>query len=167
MSTTVHTLNALNALNAAQTNSALHASNAHTLRPEHDSLLHITQGTAWVTLPSQRGDHVLHAGQALAVCCGEHVVIEDWDAGSAPLRYFLEPSAQHSNAGGTQWNSLRTLSPSYCQAVLAPLADLRSAAVLGTAALLRLVRGVGALLLGKLLDAATYLVAACAVSTRA
>jgi Protein of unknown function (DUF2917) len=164
MSTTPHTLKALH---AAPTDSAFHSSSAHTLRPEHDSLLRITQGSAWVTLPSQRGDHVLHAGQALAVYCGEHVVIEDWHAGGAPLHYALEPSAQHSHAGGTQWNSLRTLSPSYCQAVLAPLADLRSAAALGTNALLRLARGVGALLLGKLLDTATFLIAACAVSTRA
>jgi hypothetical protein len=153
MATSSHTLKALT---TAHSDSAAHPHSAHTVRPERDSLLRIAQGAAWVTLPSQRGDHVLQAGQTLAVCSGEHVVIEDWHAGGAPLHYALEPSAQHSNAGGTQWNSLRTLSPSYCQAVLAPLADLRSALGLAAAALRRLLRGISAWGLGKLLDAATY-----------
>ncbi len=51
---------------------------AQTLRPQHDALLRIQQGSVWATLPSQPGDHFLKAGQCLLVKAGDALVIEPW-----------------------------------------------------------------------------------------
>jgi Protein of unknown function (DUF2917) len=44
---------------------ALHTGSAIALLPHAAAVLRISQGTAWVTLPSQPGDHFLSAGDTL------------------------------------------------------------------------------------------------------
>lgn len=60
---------------------------ALSLRPETHGVLHIAQGQAWVTLsgaladmPGAAADHVLHAGEQLAIPPGQHVVMEAWSS---------------------------------------------------------------------------------------
>lgn len=160
---------------------ALRAGRALSLRPQDAAVLRITHGAAWVTLPSLPGDHILRAGDSLPVSPGDAVVLEawhmpiseslyfDWDAASVQVlaadgmavRGRLQ--GQTAPAGGRNvrglgskgsWASWGTLSPSYCEAVLAPLADLRGAVVLGGGAAARLALGLAAWTLGKLLDMA-------------
>jgi Protein of unknown function (DUF2917) len=57
---------------------ALRAGRALSLRPKVAALLRITQGAAWVTLPSLPGDHFLRAGDSLHARAGDHVVMEAW-----------------------------------------------------------------------------------------
>jgi Protein of unknown function (DUF2917) len=54
------------------------------------------------------------------------------------------------------WGRWGMVSPSYCEAVLVPLADLRGAAAAGGFAAARLLLGLGVLALGKLLDMAIW-----------
>lgn len=56
----------------------LRAGRALQLRPPANALLRIVQGGAWVTLPSQPGDHFLRAGDSLQVHAGDDVVMEPW-----------------------------------------------------------------------------------------
>ncbi|WP_439517991.1 DUF2917 domain-containing protein [Hydrogenophaga sp.] len=73
----------------------LDARRAMSLRPKVASRLYITQGRAWVTLgvPAQGrgnelGDHMLEAGQSLAVPAGARVVMEPWQpAHPMPVRF--------------------------------------------------------------------------------
>jgi hypothetical protein len=73
----------------------LDARRAMSLRPKVPSRLYITQGRAWVTLgvPTQGhgnelGDHMLEAGQSLAVPAGARVVMEPWQPAQAtPVRF--------------------------------------------------------------------------------
>jgi hypothetical protein len=73
----------------------LDARRAMSLRPKVPSRLFITQGRAWVTLgmPTQGhgnelGDHMLEAGQSLAVPAGARVVMEPWQPGQpTPVRF--------------------------------------------------------------------------------
>lgn len=139
---------------------ALRAGRALTLRPRLDSVLRITEGGAWATLPSQPGDHFLRAGDALRVVAGERVVMEpwqvprtetlyfDWDVAPlrvpAPLRYAARGHGQGA-AGRRQRHSAR---------LAQPLRDLRAAAALAAGALARLAGGV--------FFAATDLIAVCA-----
>ena len=57
--------------------------------------------------------------------------------------------------------------PSYCAAVLAPLADLRLAAGLGAGAVARLTTGLLGLAVGKLVDTSVFLAAAVTAASRA
>ncbi len=135
---------------------ALPAGQALTLQPATAAVLRITQGTAWVTLPSLPGDHFLRAGDALRVPVGDKLVMEAWPHSAAdPLRFAWDaapaalPATSPVNVAAGQL--------SYCTAVLAPLADLRAALALGAGAAARLLLGLGALGVGVLLDAATFL----------
>jgi Protein of unknown function (DUF2917) len=142
---------------------ALRAGRAMALRPHAAALLHISQGAAWVTLPSQPGDHFLQAGDTLRVEAGDRVVMEPWRAPDAPMPatetlYFdwdpvplqvaksigAPQAAQDAVALRGSWHRLAaqpTSRANYCAAVLAPLADLRAAAALGTGAAARLAAG--------------------------
>jgi hypothetical protein len=175
---------------------ALRTGRAISLRPQAASVLRITHGAAWVTLPSLPGDHILSAGDSLPICAGDAVVLEawhtpfsesiyfDWDAASLQvlaadgmavrgswLREVETVGAQdgrRDTAGLTssgqsahwsrwsRWGRWGMVSPSYCEAVLAPLADLRGAVAAGGFATARLGAGLIVLALGKLLDIAIW-----------
>ncbi len=86
------------------------------LRPQHDALLRIQQGSVWATLPSQPGDHFLSAGQSLLVKAGEALVIEPWalrrDTGAG-----LAPAAGMQETVYLDWDPLPI-----CVAQAAPVA---------------------------------------------
>jgi Protein of unknown function (DUF2917) len=159
---------------------ALPTGRALSLKPAAPSQLRITQGSAWVTLPSMPGDHFLQAGDTLRVAARDALVMEAWQMPQGQTLYFdwdpvpmYVPApvpahlAAHTYAAksvstitGRSW--LRWATPayprqSYCAAVLAPLADLRLAVVLGTGAVARLAAGLLGLVVGKLLDAAIFI----------
>lgn len=142
---------------------ALHAGRAMALQPHAAALLHIRQGAAWVTLPSQPGDHFLQVGDTLRVEAGERVVMEPWRAPAShmpanqtlyfdwdpvPLQIAHPHSAPHAAQQAAalrgSWHRLPVLPAprtSYCAAVLVPLADLRAAVALGAGAAARLTVG--------------------------
>lgn len=142
---------------------ALCTGRAMALRPHAAAVLHISQGSAWVTLPSQPGDHFLQAGDTLHIRAGDRVVMEPWrrradhmpatetlyfDWDPVPLQIANPISAPHAApqtvALSGRWHRLPVqpaLRTSYCAAVLAPLADLRAAVALGAGAAARLTVG--------------------------
>jgi Protein of unknown function (DUF2917) len=142
---------------------ALRTGRAMALQPHAASLLHISQGAAWVTLPSQTGDHFLQTGDSLRVEAGDRVVMEPWHTPASQMTvnetlYFdwdpvplqvaksiaAPQAAQQVVALRGSWHRLAAQPApraSYCAAVLAPLADLRAAAVLGAGAAARLTVG--------------------------
>jgi hypothetical protein len=142
---------------------ALHTGSAIALLPHAAAVLRISQGTAWVTLPSQPGDHFLSAGDTLRVKAGDRVVMEPWHKPASPapatetLYFDWDPvpfqiaqpiaasaAAQQAVALRGSWHRLPVQPApraSYCAAVLAPLADLRAAAALGAGAAARLTVG--------------------------
>jgi hypothetical protein len=69
---------------------------ALSLRPHTHGVLQIAQGQAWLTLsgsladlPGAAADHVLQAGEQLAIAPGQHVVMEAWNpAGRADAVAF-------------------------------------------------------------------------------
>ncbi len=175
----------------------LHAGRAIALLPHAAAVLRISQGTAWVTLPSQPGDHFLSAGDTLRVKAGDKVVMEPWHKAASPapatetLYFDWDPvplqvaksitapkAAQQAVALRGSWYRLPVQPApraSYCAAVLAPLADLRAAVALGAGAAARLTVGLATWGLGAAWRAvlagvarfATALVAARAVFTLA
>jgi Protein of unknown function (DUF2917) len=163
---------------------ALRTGRALSLKPAAPSLLRITQGSAWVTLPSQPGDHFLQAGDTLQVRPRDALVMEPWHMLQGQTLYFdwdpvpmhvpmhgpmLVPSAAHVSAreGWLRAAVPAHTRPSYCAAVLAPLADLRLAAGLGAGAIARLTTGLLGLAIGKLSDVAGFLAAAVTAASRA
>jgi Protein of unknown function (DUF2917) len=148
---------------------ALPTGRALGLKPWAASQLRIAQGSAWVTLPSQPGDHILQAGDTLQVAACDAVVMEPWRMPQGQTLYFdWDPVPMHVPAAANPADRLANRSwlrmaipayprQSYCAAVLAPLADLRLAAVLGAGAVARLVAGLAGLGVGKLLDAAIFM----------
>jgi Protein of unknown function (DUF2917) len=159
---------------------ALHAGRALSLKPTVPSQLRITQGSAWVTLPSLPGDHFLRAGDTLQVRARDAMVIEAWHMPQGQTLYFdWDPVPMHVPAAASAPTSAPKLGswlhaaapsqsrPSYCAAVLEPLADLRLAAVLGAGAAARLTAGLLCFALGKLVDASVFLVAALMAASRA
>ncbi len=147
---------------------------ALSLKPAAPSQLRITQGSAWVTLPSLPGDHFLQTGDTLRVAACDSLVMEAWHMPKGQTLYFdWDPvpmtipayAPAHTPAATStmaSWGWLRLATPiyprqSYCAAVLAPLADLRLAVVLGTGAVARLAAGLLGLGVGKLLDVAIFI----------
>lgn len=109
---------------------------ALSLHPRERSLLEIAQGRVWLTLagaspadlPGAVADHVLQAGDRLAVAPGQHVVMEAWSPAGAPA----EGVAFHWTAEATA-SGRRTLRPGTeweCGVVL-PLRDLLQALAQG------------------------------------
>ncbi len=156
---------------------ALPTGRALSLKPATPAQLRITQGSAWVTLPSQPGDHFLQTGDTLQVAACDALVMEAWHMPQGQTLYFdwdpvpmvipayapvnkLTASSAASTLASRGWLRLATpIYPrqSYCAAVLAPLADLRLAVVLGTGAVARLAAGLLGLAVGKLLDVAIFI----------
>jgi Protein of unknown function (DUF2917) len=132
---------------------ALQAGHAITLRPKAQAMLRITQGAAWVTLPSQPGDHFLRAGDSLRISACDRVVMEAWQVPATQSLYFdWDPLPMQITAADTvaargnrlsapKWSAPR---PSYCAAVRQPLADLRAALALAVGATGRLATGFAA-----------------------
>ncbi len=155
----------------------LQAGQALSLKPSAPSQLRIAQGCAWVTLPSQPGDHFLQAGDVLWVDAWDALVMETWRMPQGQTLYFdWDPVPMHIPAASAvvHRGSLSATVPSprprisYGAAVLAPLADLRAALALGAGALARLASGLLGLALGlavgKLADSASFLAASRARS---
>ena len=153
---------------------ALCAGRAMALMPTTDSLLRISQGGAWVTLPSQPGDHFLKAGESLRVPAGDDVVFEAWKMPATERLYFdwdpvpMRIAAPHSVGSSKGY---RAHGPARNAPWAQPLADLRTAlvlagraTVLAGAALLRLAGAFAAALTPAF---ATNFVAGCAYSVKA
>ncbi len=138
---------------------ALPVGSAVRLCPRAKSLLRITQGRVWVTLPSLPGDHFLAAGDVLEVPACDAVVLQALRTSEELPVYFAWDAAAVTLPvrARAPWQPLASPRPSYCSAVLTPLADLRAALVLGAGAVVRLALGVAALAAGSLLDAAIFL----------
>ena len=97
---------------------SLESGRALGLRPQHDALLRIAQGSVWATLPSQPGDHFLSAGQSLLVKKGEALVIEPW-----ALRRGAGAGTGLAPAAGTQETVYLDWDPlPICVAQAAPVA---------------------------------------------
>ncbi len=127
------------------------------------------------SLPIRAGDAVVLEAWHSPNC---ESLYFDWDAASVQvlaadgvavrgswLRYVETVGAQDgqrraaglsSPGRSAHWGRWGMVSPSYCEAVLAPLADLRGAAAAGGLAAARLATGLGVLALGKLLDMAIW-----------
>lgn len=67
--------------------------------PREAGVFSIAQGRAWLTFDGPHsghgnasGDHVLQAGQRLAVCAGQRLVIETW--GAEPVHFEWTPTRQ-------------------------------------------------------------------------
>jgi hypothetical protein len=142
---------------------ALHAGRAMALQPLRDAVLRITQGSAWITLPSQPGDHFLRSGDSLHVRAKDRVVMEAWplpgkSSATSPSLYFdwdpvpmRQAAHTHVAVRGT-WAGQAARQPAPSAAVAQALVDLRAALGLGAGAVARLT---------------TVLVAFCARSTLA
>lgn len=82
----------------------LQSGHATTLRPQQAGEFRVTHGSVWATLSGPhpghthvQGDQFLHAGEAIALQSGQHMVIEPWHDGKvhAPTVYFTwAPAAQ-------------------------------------------------------------------------
>ena len=153
---------------------ALCVGRAMALTPIIDSLLRISQGGAWVTLPSQPGDHFLKAGESLRVPAGDAVVFEAWKMPATERLYFdwdpvpMRIAAPHSVGSSMGY---RAREPARNAPWAQPLADLRAAlvlagraTVLAGAALLRLAGAFAAALTPVF---AINFVASCAYSVKA
>jgi hypothetical protein len=139
---------------------ALQAGRAMTLSPKANAVLRITQGAAWVTLPSQPGDHFLRAGDSLRISARDRVVMQAWQVPATQSLYFdwdpvpMRVAVPKPVAARESWHRAQAGSaprPSYCAAVLQPLADLRAALVLGAGAVGRLASGLVAWSFGSVL----------------
>lgn len=117
----------------------LDARRAMSLHPRLPSRLHITQGSAWVTLGrphqgagNESGDLVLSAGDSLAVPAGARLVMEPWLPGGDPVRFdwCAEPEARSREQTGR-----------FDREVVAPSRELGVALGQAGLAFARLVRG--------------------------
>jgi Protein of unknown function (DUF2917) len=165
---------------------ALSAGRAMSLRPHHDTVLRITQGYAWVTLPSQPGDHFLLPGDSLHISAKDRVVMEACPmptplATTSPSLYFdwdpvpmHQPAPRHAAAHGT-WAEQAARHSAHNAVVTQALVDLRAALGLGAGAAVRLTVGLATLTVDAVVRAlftgaarfATIFIAFCARSTLA
>lgn len=101
------------------------------LLPPAKAVLRIVRGGAWVTLPSQPGDHFLRAGDSLQVRAGDDVVMEAWRVPAGQALCFdwdarlAQPVTKHRNP--KSFYKSFDARPQQRQAALAALADLRAA----------------------------------------
>ena len=118
----------------------LPAGRALTLQPREAGRLKVAHGQLWVTYdgphrgaPNNLGDHVVGAGEELALRAGERLVIEPYDS-DAPAYFSWDPAPEQRAVRALNFAGL-----------VQPLADLRLAAVLGLDAFGRLVGGMARL----------------------
>ena len=84
---------------------SLRMGRAMTLQPTQASVLRISKGVAWVTLPSVPGDHFLRAGDQLRVPAGDHVVMEAWQVPCAQMLHDVGESSPQE-LGKLRWRHL-------------------------------------------------------------
>lgn len=60
-----------------------HVNDVQVLRPARAMLLTVREGRVWLTRPGDAGDHVLDAGESLAVAAGQRLYVEPWRRGEA------------------------------------------------------------------------------------
>lgn len=60
-----------------------HVNDVQVLRPARAMLLTVREGRIWLTRPGDADDHVLGAGESLAVGAGQRLVVEPWRRGEA------------------------------------------------------------------------------------
>ena len=60
-----------------------HVTNVQVLRPARAMLLTVREGRVWLTRPGDPADHVLAAGEQLAVAAGQCLYVEPWRSGEA------------------------------------------------------------------------------------
>lgn len=61
--------------------------------------LQLDVGQAWITRSGDAADHVLAAGECMALCRGQHLVVEPWRAGGVvQLRWLAGASAPAGRA---------------------------------------------------------------------
>ena len=116
---------------------------AITLRPREAGILRVAYGQLWVTFdgphsgpPNDLGDHFIGVGERLRLRAGQSLVVEARDA-KAPTYFSWDPLPAGALIATPR------LAP-----VVQPLADLRTAWVLGAGAVRRLVAGLAALAWG-------------------
>jgi Protein of unknown function (DUF2917) len=116
----------------------LAAGRAITLQPRGAGILRVAHGQLWATFdgphggpPNDLGDHFVGVGERLRLRAGQRLVVEARDA-KAPTYFRWDPLP-----AGAQ---VPRLAP-----VVGPLADLRTALVMGAGAARRLVAGLAAL----------------------
>lgn len=137
---------------------ALCAGRVMALTPQQNTVLRISQGGAWVTLPSQPGDHFLAAGDSLRVPAGDALVLEPWHMPANETLYFdwdpvpMQIAAVRGVAVQGSWLCVNEPSGMSRAAWVQPLADLRAALVLAgratALAAVALPRLLGALVVG-------------------
>jgi len=124
----------------------LNAGRATTLQPRQAGVFRVAQGAVWATVNGMQhgetelpGDHLLQAGDSLALQAGQRLVVEPWSpAANAPVYFSWEPVAEavcngrhESTSAGAQWRG----------GVVQPSRDLAQALQLAVAAAARLVLG--------------------------
>lgn len=110
---------------------------ALSLHPRQQGVLEIAQGRVWVTLSraatvghwgGATADHVLQAGESLAIAAGEHVVMEAWSPAGMPP----EGVAFHwAAAAALQAGHAPSHSAQWERGVAQPLRDLGEALAQG------------------------------------
>ena len=60
-----------------------HVNDVQVLRPARAMLLTVREGRIWLTRPGDADDHVLGAGESLAVAAGQRLYVEPWRCGEA------------------------------------------------------------------------------------
>lgn len=60
-----------------------HVNDVQVLRPARAMLLTVREGRIWLTRPGDADDHVLGAGESLAVAAGQRLYVEPWRRGEA------------------------------------------------------------------------------------
>jgi hypothetical protein len=103
----------------------LSARGARLLRSRRPGWLSVSAGRVWVTRSGDLDDHVLAAGQAMAVGAHEKVVVEPWTGGSPACLAWRsdQPRGLATRAAGF----LATLADRFVALVLRGAAWLRSA----------------------------------------
>ena len=118
---------------------------AITLQPRETGILRVAYGQLWATFdgphggpPNDLGDHFIGVGEHLRLRAGQRLVVEARDA-RAPTYFSWDPLPAGALIAAPR------LAP-----VVQPLADLRTAWVLGAGAARRLIAGLAALAWGAL-----------------
>jgi hypothetical protein len=110
---------------------------AITLEPRDAGVLKVAHGRLWVTFEgphhgrlNESGDHILAAGEQLALQAGQRLVLEPWNGGGSPSYFSWEPVL-----------AMQTVRRARLADVMQPLSDLRLALVFGGRAMARVASG--------------------------
>lgn len=102
------------------------------LHPLTPGVLAIASGCAWVTVRGGGVDHVLQAGEELAIAPGQHVVLEPWGtAGRADAVAFRWDASAGGRATARHPRAMGAAACDWQCGVVQPLSDLLRALGLG------------------------------------